>query len=134
MLLAETAKLTSKTERIREALHMLAYVEPVAKKMAGTMKDLTDEEKIIFIRAACGRIWIDANNEIEIELSLPGLEAFAKREDEDTNDPRSSSSPQPQSEPSDSSHAGAEGTTNAERHRDLPHTARCTRNMDCTHS
>jgi hypothetical protein len=37
---------------------------PVAKKMAGKMKDLTDEGKIIFIRAACGRIWIDANNEI----------------------------------------------------------------------
>jgi DNA invertase Pin-like site-specific DNA recombinase len=133
-LLAEKAKLTSKTERIREALQMLAYVEPVAKKMASKMKDLTDEEKIIFIRAACSRIWIDANNEIEIELSLPGLEAFAKREDEDANDPHSTSSPPPQSEPSDSSHEGAGGMTNAAQHWDLPHKARCTRNTDCTRS
>ena len=104
---------------------MLAYVEPVAKKMAGKMKDLTDEEKIIFIRAACGRIWIDANNEIEIELSLPGLEAFARHEDEDANDPHSTSFPPPQSEPSDGSHEGAGGMTNAERHWDLSHKARC---------
>lgn len=133
-LLQEKAKLTSKTERIREALQMLAYVEPVAKKMAGRMKDLTDEEKIIIIRAACGRIWIDANNEIEIELSLPGLEAFARHEDEDANDPHSTSSPPPQSEPSDDSHKGAGGTTNAAQHRDLPHKARCTHSRDCKHS
>jgi DNA invertase Pin-like site-specific DNA recombinase len=135
-LLAEKAKLTSKTERIREALQMLAYVEPVAKKMAGKMKDLTDEERIIFIRAACGRIWIDANNEIEIELSLPGLEAFAKREgdNEDASESDNSSSLPPQSEPSDGFHEGAGGTTNAERHWDLPHKVRCTRNTDCRRS
>jgi site-specific DNA recombinase len=133
-LLAEKAKLTSKTERMKEALQMLAYVEPVAKKMAGKMKDLTDEEKIIFIRAACSRIWIDGNNEIEIELSLPGLEAFAKREDAAANDPRSTSSPQPQSEPSDSSPEGAGGTTNAAQHWDLSHRARCTHNTDCKRS
>ena len=100
------------------------------------MKDLTDEEKIILIRAACSRIWIDEHNEIEIELSLPGLEAFAQREGEgeDVNDPHNTSSLQPQSEPSDSSPEGTGGTTNAERHWDLPHKARCTRNTDCKHS
>jgi hypothetical protein len=110
VLLAEKAKLTSKTERIREALQMLAYVEPVAKKMAGKMKELTDEEKVIFIRAACSRIWIDGNNEIEIELSLPGLEAFAKHE-EGANDSRSSSSPPPQAAPSSDSLSAEWGTT-----------------------
>ena len=39
-LLEEKAKLTTKTERIKEALEMLAYVEPVARKMADKMKDL----------------------------------------------------------------------------------------------
>lgn len=102
--------------------------------MAGKMKDLTDEEKIILIRAACSRIWIDEHNEIEIELSLPGLEAFARREGEDASDPRNTSSPPPQSEPSDNFPEGAGGTTNAERHWDLPHKARCTRNTDCKHS
>ena len=65
--------------------------------MADKMKDLTDEEKTTFIRAACRRIWIDGNNEIEIELSLPGLEAFAKRDGDGANDPRNTSFPQPQS-------------------------------------
>jgi hypothetical protein len=125
-LLAEKAKLTSKTERIREALQMLAYVEPVAKKMAGKMKDLTNEEKIIFIRAACGRIWIDANNEIEIELSLPGLEAFAKCEgdNEDASESDNSSSPPLQSAPSDDFPAAEWGRT----------ICRYTRNTDCRHS
>ena len=135
-LLAEKAKLTSKTERIKEILELLAYVEPVARKMAAKMKDLTDEEKIIFIRAACSRIWIDGNNDIEIELSLPGLEAFArhKGDDEDISSPRNTSSPQPQSEPLDYSPEGAGDTTNAEQHWDLPHKARCTRNTDCRRS
>ena len=133
-LLEEKAKLTTKTERIKEALEMLAYVEPVARKMADKMKDLTDEEKNIFIRAACRCIWIDGSNEIEIELSLPGLEAFAKREDEDVSDPHNTSSPQPQSEPLDNSPVGAGGTTSAERHWDLPHKARCTHNTDCKRS
>lgn len=132
-LVEEKAKLTSKTERMREALQLLAYVEPVARKLASKMKVLTDEDKIVFIRAACSRIWIDKNNEIEIELSLPGLEAFAKRavEAEGANDSRNSSSPPLQSEPSDDSPEGGGGTTSAERHWDLPHTARCTHNTDC---
>jgi hypothetical protein len=132
-LLEEQAKLTSKTERIKEVRELLAYVEPVARKMATKMKDLTDEEKIIFIKAACGRIWIDGNNEIEIELSLPGLEAFTRHdgEDEDVSDPHNTSSPQPQSEPSGGSPEGAGGTTNAEQHWDLPHKAHYTHNTDC---
>ncbi len=129
-LLEEQAKLTSKTERIKEVRELLAYVEPVARKMATKMKDLTDEEKIIFIRAACSRIWIDGNNEIEIELSLPGLEAFAKRDNEDANDPHNTSSPPPQSEPSDGSPEGAGGMTNAEQHWDLSHKARCKHSKD----
>jgi hypothetical protein len=92
-LLDERAKLTSKTERITEVCELLAYVEPVARKMATKMKELTDEGKINFIQAACSRIWIDGNNEIEIELSLPGLEAFARREDKDASDPRRISFP-----------------------------------------
>ena len=42
--LNEKTKLTSKAQRIKEPYEMLAYVEPVAKKMAKAMKDLTDEE------------------------------------------------------------------------------------------
>jgi hypothetical protein len=136
-LLEEKARLTSKTERIKEVLELLlAYVEPVARKMAAKMKDLADAEKAIFIRAACSRIWIDGNNEIEIELSLPGLEAFAKREsaEEDASDSRNNSSPPPQSAPSDGSHEGGAGTTNAVRHCDLPHTARRRHNTDCRRS
>ena len=55
---------------------MLAYIEPVAKKLAERMHDLDDDEKAIFIRAACQRIWLGADNEPEIELSPPGIEAF----------------------------------------------------------
>ncbi len=44
-LIAEKTKLISKAQRIKEAYEMLAYVEPVARKMAKSMKDLTNEEK-----------------------------------------------------------------------------------------
>jgi len=50
------------------------------------MVDLTDDEKAIFIRAACRRIGLDSQNEIEIELSLPGLEALAASAPQDSQD------------------------------------------------
>jgi DNA invertase Pin-like site-specific DNA recombinase len=126
----EKAKLASKAQRIKEARELLGYIEPVAKKMARKMKDLTDAEKAIFIQAACKRIWVDEHNEVEIELSLPGLEAFAAAAE--ANDPSgSTSSRQPQSAPSDSSRAEGADTTSAARHWDLPHTARCRRSTGC---
>ncbi len=76
-LTEEKVRLASKAQRLQEAREMLAYVEPVARKMAEKMKNLTGEEKAIVIRAACRRIWLDGQNEIEIELYLPGLEALA---------------------------------------------------------
>ena len=127
-LLEEKLKLTSKTERIREALEMLAYVEPVARKMADKMKELDNDEKTTFIRAACRRIWLDGNNEIEIELSLPGLEAFVANSE--PNAPGNTPSPQPKLESTADSPSGSEGRTNAGQHWDLSHKARCTRSMD----
>jgi hypothetical protein len=61
------SKLAAKAQRLQEARELLAYVEPVARKMAETMTDLTEEEKIIVIRAY-RRIWLDSQNKIDIEL------------------------------------------------------------------
>ena len=78
---------------------MLAYIEPVAKKLAERMHDLDDDERAIFIRAACQRIWLGADNEPEIELSPPGIEAFLANDGlPDSLD--STSSPPPESAPS----------------------------------
>lgn len=123
-LTEEQLKLATKAQRLQEAREMLAYVEPVARKMAEKMKDLTDEEKAIVIRAACRRIWLDGQNEIEIELYLPGLEALASnglpRAPQD-NTP----SPQPESGPSDGSPEALSDTTNDSRQGGLSNKARC---------
>ena len=129
-LTEEKVRLASKTQRLQEAREMLAYVEPVARKMAEKMNDLTDEEKAIVIRAACRRIWLDGQNEIEIELYLPGLEALASnglREAPQDN----TASPRPESEPSDDSQAALSGKTNDSRRGGLSNKARCTRSTDC---
>ena len=128
-LLEEKVRLTSKSQRIKDAQEMLAYVEPVAKKMAEKMQDLDNEEKTIFIRAACYRIWVDGQNEVELELSLPGLEAY-----------RVNGSPAlqgnitsllPESEPSNGSQKELLDTTNEARYWDLSKKVRYTRNRGC---
>ena len=75
-LLEEKANLQAGTQRIHEARELLAYVEPVARRLFAWLGDLTDYEKAIVIRAACQRVRVYGANEIEIEFSLPGLEAF----------------------------------------------------------
>lgn len=132
-LLEEKAKLASKAQKLKEAREMLAYVEPVAKKMAERMKDLNEEEKAIFIRAACGRIWLDGQNEIEIELSLPGLEAFATKglQHSPEGTPDNTASPPPGSAPSNGSPRAGAGKTHKARDWNLSKTPTCTRNTDC---
>jgi DNA invertase Pin-like site-specific DNA recombinase len=129
-LTEEKVRLASKAQRLQEAREMLAYVEPVARKMAEKMKDLTDEEKTIVIRAACRRIWLDGQNEIEIELYLPGLEALESNGLPGA--PQSNTvSPLPESEPSAGSRAGESGKTNDSRRGGLSNKARCRRSTGC---
>lgn len=125
----EKVQLLAKSQKVNEARELLAYVEPVAKKMAEKMSELTEEEKVTFLRAACRRIWLNGQNEPEIELSLPGLEVFA-------NDlqgiPRDNKvSPLPESESSTDSQMGLLDTTNAGLHGDLSNTARCKHSKGC---
>lgn len=128
-LVKDKAKLAVQAQRLQEARELLAYVEPVARKMAEEMVDLTEAEQAIVLRAACRRIWLDSQNEIDIELYLPGLHALA------TNGlpgaPQdNTASPQPESEPSSDSHEALSGTTNGPRRGGLSNKARCRRNMD----
>ncbi len=125
----EKAILLTKTQKINEARKLLAYVEPVAQKMAEKMGELTDEEKAIFLRAACRRIWLNRTNEVEIELSLPGLETFASGVQEAPQDSRVSL--RPELESSADSQPVLSDTTSAGLHWDLSNTARCTRNTGC---
>jgi len=122
-LLEEKVMLTAKTQKIDEARQLLAYIEPVAKKLAERMPDLNDDEKAIFIHAACQRIWLGADNEPEIELSLPGLEAFLSNGLLGSQD--STPSPLPESEPLNDSPSEESDKTIDSRHWDLSNTARC---------
>jgi hypothetical protein len=54
----------------------VSQVEPVAKKPAERVPGVNDDEKAIFIHTARQRVWPGADNEPEVELSLPGPEAF----------------------------------------------------------
>jgi DNA invertase Pin-like site-specific DNA recombinase len=125
-LLEEKVVLMAKTQKIDEARQMLAYIEPVARKLAERVSDLDDGEKAIFVRAACQKVWLDADNEPEIELSLPGLEAFLSNGL--PGSPDSTPSPLPESEPLDGSPSELSDKTIGSRHWDLSSTARCTRN------
>src|SRR5438128_8728270 len=102
---------------------MLAYIEPVARKLAERASDLDDGEKAIFVRAACRKVWLDSDNEPEIELSLPGLESFLSNGLPGSLD--STPSPLPESERLNDSPSGESDKTIDSRHWDLSNTARC---------
>ena len=108
---------------------MLSYVEPVAKKMAEKMQDLNDEEKTIFIRTACHRIWADRQNEVELELSLPDLESY--RVNGSPVPQGSTTSLLPELGPANGSQKELSGTTNEARYWDLSKKVRYTHNTGC---
>jgi hypothetical protein len=122
-LLEEKVVLTAKTQKIDEARQMLAYIEPVARKLAERVADLDNSEKAIFVHATCQKVWLDADNEPEVELSLPGLEAFLANGL--PGSPDSKPSPLRESECLNDSPSEESDKTIDSRHWDLSNTARC---------
>ncbi len=73
----ERARLLSKARGLNEVHQQFANGDLTAQRLATRLSALTEAEKVVCLRAACRRIFLSSQNEVDLELSLPGLDALA---------------------------------------------------------